>query len=71
LNGEVSPGHKLPYESAESGNDEIYVQPFPDSGGKTRVSTQGGPVTLGASWQGVLLLELYRRPPDVQESPGM
>jgi Tol biopolymer transport system component len=45
LNGEVSPdGHWLAYESTESGNSEIYVQPFPGPGPKTRISTQGGSV---------------------------
>jgi serine/threonine-protein kinase len=45
LNGEVSPdGHWLAYESSESGNNEIYVQPFPGSGAKTRISTHGGSV---------------------------
>jgi serine/threonine-protein kinase len=45
LNGEVSPdGHWLAYESTESGNNEIYVQPFPGPGPKTRISTQGGSV---------------------------
>jgi Tol biopolymer transport system component len=42
-NGEVSPdGRWLAYQSNESGMDEIYVQPFPGPGGKTRISTQGG-----------------------------
>jgi len=45
LNGEVSPdGRWLAYESTESGNNEIYVQPFPGTGPKTRISTQGGSV---------------------------
>jgi serine/threonine-protein kinase len=45
LSGEVSPdGHWLAYESTESGNSEIYVQPFPSPGPKTRISTQGGSV---------------------------
>jgi Tol biopolymer transport system component len=45
LNGEVSPdGHWLAYESTESGNNEIYVQPFPGPGPKTRISTDGGSV---------------------------
>jgi len=44
-NGEVSPdGHWLAYASTESGNIEVYVQPFPGSGAKTRISTQGGSV---------------------------
>jgi serine/threonine protein kinase len=45
LNGEVSPdGHWLSYESTESGGNEVYVQPFPAPGSKTRISTQGGSV---------------------------
>ena len=41
--GQVSPdGHWLAYQSMESGTQEIYVQPFPGPGGKTRISTQGG-----------------------------
>jgi serine/threonine-protein kinase len=45
LNGEVSPdGHWLAYQSSESGTDEIYVQPFPNAGSKTRISTNGGTV---------------------------
>jgi len=45
LNGEVSPdGHWVAYESSESGNNEIYVQPFPGSGPKTRISNEGGSV---------------------------
>ena len=43
--GEVSPdGHWLAYESTESGSNEVYVQPFPVSGSKTRISTEGGSV---------------------------
>jgi eukaryotic-like serine/threonine-protein kinase len=42
-NGQVSPdGRWLAYESLESGAREIYVQPFPGPGAKTRISTQGG-----------------------------
>ena len=40
---ELSPDAKwLAYISTETGSREIYVQPFPGSGGKVRVSTQGG-----------------------------
>jgi len=43
--GEVSPdGHWLAYQSNESGADEVYVQPFPNAGSKTRISTEGGSV---------------------------
>ena len=30
------------YQSNESGRDEIYVRPFPEGGGRTAVSTNGG-----------------------------
>jgi Tol biopolymer transport system component len=41
--GQVSPdGRWLAYQSDESGSSEIYVQPFPGPGGKTRISTNGG-----------------------------
>ena len=40
---EFSPdGHWIAYRSDESGTDEIYVQAFPGSGEKHRVSTNGG-----------------------------
>jgi eukaryotic-like serine/threonine-protein kinase len=35
-------GHWLAYGSDESGNDEVYVRPFPGPGGKSQVSTDGG-----------------------------
>jgi len=36
-------GRWIAYESTETGRDEIYVRPFPDSeGGKWQISTQGG-----------------------------
>jgi Tol biopolymer transport system component len=41
--GQFSPdGRWLAYESNESGRFEIYVQRFPESGGKQQVSTAGG-----------------------------
>ncbi|HEV3215605.1 MAG TPA: protein kinase, partial [Vicinamibacterales bacterium] len=41
--GQFSPdGHWLAYTSNESGRDEIYARPFPDSGGKWQLSTGGG-----------------------------
>jgi len=41
--GAVSPdGRWMAYTSDESGSYEVYVRPFPASGGKWRVSTQGG-----------------------------
>jgi serine/threonine protein kinase len=43
-NGEISPdGRWLAYESDESGQEEIYVRPFPDvDGGRWQVSRGGG-----------------------------
>jgi Tol biopolymer transport system component len=41
--GQFSPdGRWVVYQSNESGRFEIYVQPFPDPGGRWRVSTTGG-----------------------------
>jgi eukaryotic-like serine/threonine-protein kinase len=41
--GVVSPdGQWIAYTSDESGRDEIYVQPFPAGGDRTRVSVNGG-----------------------------
>jgi Tol biopolymer transport system component len=41
--GQFSPdGRWVAYESNESGGFQIYVQPFPASGGKWQVSTAGG-----------------------------
>jgi Tol biopolymer transport system component len=43
----VSPnGRWIAYQSNLSGRDEIYVQPFPDLGGRWQVSTQGGTAPL-------------------------
>ena len=49
-NGEISPdGRWLAYEANNSGQFEIYVQPFPDgSGGRRMVSTSGGRQPLWA-----------------------
>jgi serine/threonine protein kinase/Tol biopolymer transport system component len=35
-------GRYVAYSSDESGRDEVYVQPFPDGGQRTTVSTEGG-----------------------------
>ncbi len=35
-------GRRVAYASTESGTSEIYVQPFPGPGAKTRISTTGG-----------------------------
>jgi Tol biopolymer transport system component len=41
--GEFSPdGRWLAYESNESGRFEVYVQPFPEAGGKWQMSSAGG-----------------------------
>src|SRR5262249_62361568 len=38
-------GHWIAYVSDESGNNQIYIAPFPGPGGKWQVSTSGGPGT--------------------------
>ena len=50
LNGEISPdGRWMAYQSNESGQDEIYVRPFPDAdSGRWQVSTGGGTRPLWA-----------------------
>jgi Tol biopolymer transport system component len=35
-------GHWLAYQSDETGRFEIYMQPFPPTGGKFQITTQGG-----------------------------
>jgi len=35
-------GRWLAYQSDESGNNEVYVRPFPGPGGKWQISTGGG-----------------------------
>lgn len=35
-------GHWLAYASGESGRYEVYVQPYPEPGGKWQISTEGG-----------------------------
>jgi serine/threonine-protein kinase len=37
-----SDGHWLAYSSAESGPRDVFVQPFPGPGARTRISTEGG-----------------------------
>jgi hypothetical protein len=53
-------GRLVAYVSNESGRDEIYVQTFPDAGGKWQVSNGGG---SDPSWRGDGK-ELYYRSPD-------
>jgi serine/threonine-protein kinase len=49
-NGEISPdGRWLAYQSSESGQEEIYVRPFPNvEGGRWQISTDGGTRPLWA-----------------------
>jgi serine/threonine-protein kinase len=43
MHPEISPdGRFIAYASSESGNQEVYVQPYPGPGEKVRVSTNGG-----------------------------
>ncbi len=43
--GQLSPdGRWIVYQSDESGRSEVYVQPFPTSGGKWQIS-------IGSSWR--------------------
>jgi Tol biopolymer transport system component len=42
-------GHWFAYQSNESGNFEVYVQPFPPTGEKWQVSSNGG---VGSLWRG-------------------
>ena len=41
-------GRWLAYESDESGEQEVYIRSFPDSGAKWQVSTEGGGIHYGA-----------------------
>ena len=48
-NGQFSPdGRWIAYQSNESGQLEIYVQPFPGPGPRTRISSEGG---VQARWR--------------------
>jgi Tol biopolymer transport system component len=43
VNAEFSPdGHRLTYQSDESGRNEIYVEDYPGGGHRVVVSTEGG-----------------------------
>ena len=42
-------GHWVAYRSTESGRREIYVQPYPPTGGKWQISTEGGEEAVWAS----------------------
>ncbi|MEX1243856.1 MAG: protein kinase [Thermoanaerobaculia bacterium] len=52
-------GRFIAYQSNESGRNEVYVQTFPDPGGKWQVSTAGG---LDASWRADGKEIFYRAP---------
>jgi serine/threonine protein kinase/Tol biopolymer transport system component len=52
-------GRYIAYTSNESGRNEIYVQTFPDAGGKWQVSTAGG---VDASWRSDGKEIFYRSP---------
>jgi Tol biopolymer transport system component len=66
-------GRFIAYQSNESGRAEIYVQSFPEPGGKWQVSTSGG---SEPHWRGDGKELFYRSPDqklmavDVQTSPG-
>ena len=50
LQGQFSPDGKwVSYASNESGRSEVYVQPFPPTGAKLQISTEGG---TDARWRG-------------------
>jgi hypothetical protein len=60
LTASFSPdGRFIAYQSNESGRSEVYVQTFPDPGGKWQVSTAGG---LDASWRADGKGMFYRAP---------
>ena len=75
--GQVSPDGKwIAYVSNESGQPEVYIQPFPGPGGKERISTQGGNAVRW-SHNGRQLFYLTRSPDrtlmsvDIQTAPTL
>ena len=49
-NPAISPdGQWLAYRSDESGRDEVYVERFPELGGRVQISTEGGQAPLWSS----------------------
>jgi eukaryotic-like serine/threonine-protein kinase len=47
--GQFSPdGRWVAYQSDESGQEEVYIRPFPDPGGQWQISTAGG---IWARWR--------------------
>jgi len=71
---EFSPdGHRLAYMSDESGREEVYVRPFPGSGGRRQISSDGGSEPLWARSGRELF---YRQGPriwsvDIGPGPGL
>lgn len=68
--GRFSPdGRWIAYQSNESGRTEIYVKPFPGSGGRSQVSTDGG---TNAQWgrDGRELFYRAGQPPDGRACHG-
>jgi serine/threonine-protein kinase len=65
MHPEISPdGRFIAYASSESGNQEVYVQPYPGPGEKVRVSTNGGAEPL---WSPNGRELFYRRSGDQQQ----
>ncbi len=63
---QLSPdGHWMAYVTNESGSAEVYVQPYPGPGEKTRVSTSGGTSPIWAGNGRELLYRSYT--PDRQQ----
>jgi Tol biopolymer transport system component len=73
MSARVSPnGRWLAYTSNESGEDQVYVQPFPDLGAKWQVSNRGGSQPVWAPDGGRLFYrgEGALMAVDVLSSPG-
>jgi len=74
-NGEISPdGHWLAYQSNESGQEEIYVRPFPNvDGGRWQVSSGGGQPAWARSGRELFYLDSKSQSMmavAIQTSPG-
>jgi hypothetical protein len=55
-------GKWIAYSSGESGRSEVYVQPFPATGGRWQISTAGGDQALwSASGQEMFFIGLDRK----------
>jgi serine/threonine-protein kinase len=73
LNGEVSfHGRWLAYQSDESGNNEVYVRPFPNvRGGRWQISYGGGRQPMwGRDGRELFFIDAQRRLAAVRVSPG-